>query len=326
MISNAAGFVIYHLSNPEPSFLLLRDTLTGAWEFPYGKINPNETLVEGAKRACVELTGIQAHDFNPEFSKLAEFELSDPKTQAPMEHKILCFFLHSNGQAPKNAIWAPKVEALNLLYYDALKQALLCALPNPGDLAKAQDLLNQMSGPNQAWRKHSIRVAQVAVSLGKLLLWKKPELPIPMEILEASALLHDIGRSVDHGAEHPQKGMELLMERGLGHLAKPCLSHWLKGRKRKELEKHKFFTKKKLDGFYGAFDLDNISVSEKIISVADALVQHDHPVRLEKRYQDARDRYGDSQWIRDNERISKEFIREFEQVLGGSIYPLLGIE
>ena len=87
--------------------------------------------------------------------------------------------------------------------------------------------------------------------------------------------------------------------------------------------KDPYFTPKRLDALFGAFDLDTMTLSEKIISVADSLVRHDQLVPLDERYRDARERYGASRWIGDNERLTRLFIQEIEAHLGSPLYDLL---
>jgi len=336
----AAGIIVYRLINDKPVFLLLKNSVHGAWGFPKGHLESDEDPMRGAVRECREETGIQITKVHEGFCKQTRYICTPFGSSNKELKKTLYYLSHADSDEIRISkehseyVWNTRLEGRKRLQFDNLRDILDCAysavlrrLNTPHeDLVAATDLLDELSNPDDIWRKHCLKVAQIGKKIGQALLQVRPVLPVDLVTLEASALLHDIGRSIDHGIDHPKAGTELLTKRGLFHLAKPCLSHWLKGRKRKSLEGHDYFTPKLLETFFKTFNLDEITLSEKIISVADAIVQHDKPVRLSVRYKDARARYGDSKWIRDNERISRDFINEIEGILGVSIYETLKIE
>jgi putative nucleotidyltransferase with HDIG domain len=339
MCIKAAGIILYRATSADPVFLVLENAKHGTWGFPKGHLDGNESLEEGAIRECREETGRSVSALDPGFLKRTE-HLTQPKGVGPFRWKHTHYFLApaEDGEvrlSPEHArfVWESRLEARERLQYDSLRELLDCAfssvakrlsLPH-GDVENARRLLDACSQPEDLWRRHCLKVSEVSRRMAEGLVAARPELPVDPDFVEAAGLLHDIGRSRGHGMDHPRVGMEILMREGLGHLAKPCLSHWLKGRKREDLEKEPWFTPERLNRLYARFDLDYISLSEKIVSTADSLVQQDRPVRLEARYEEARKRYGDSKWMRDNESITAGFIREFEQYLGTSLYSLLSI-
>jgi len=333
----AAGAVIYRVDRNEPFFLLLENSLHGTWCFPKGHLGPGEDLETCAVRECGEETGMEALAFFPDFLKTTEHSYPEPKSMKTVR-KRTSYFLASSGEKSvrlssehSSFVWKTRLDARKTLQFDTLREVLDCAYTaagiglSHGDVSVARSLLEECSQPGEPWDKHCIKVAKTALVIATSLLRVDPHLPIDTETVEAGALLHDIGRCRAQGVEHPRCGMELLFERGLDHLAKPCISHWLKGKSRKELEKEPYFNSSRLDALFHAFDLNTMTLSEKIISTADSLVRHDMLVGLKERYRDARERYGDSQWLRDNERISAGFIDEIEGILGYSLDDLLGL-
>jgi bis(5'-nucleosidyl)-tetraphosphatase len=337
--SRASGTVLYRTDGDELLFLLLENALHGTWGFPKGRLEQGEDIEEGARRECLEETGLKIGAFHPGFLKRIEYVYLDPVTGVSIRKKVHYFLsrlesgtVHRSPEH-RSSIWETRLKARDRLQFDNLREILDCAYSvtaagsglDLGDTAIAKDLLNACSKPDEMWRRHCFKVAEVARKIAVEMCRTCPELPVDPVTVEAGALLHDIGRCRDQGALHPRRGMELLMEKGLGHLAKPCISHWLKGRKRSELEGDPCFTTSRLESLFRHFDLDTMTLSEKIISVADSLVQHDRLVRLEERYREARERYGASKWMADNERITAVFIKDIEDHLEGSLYALLQI-
>jgi uncharacterized protein len=119
-------------------------------------------------------------------------------------------------------------------------------------------------------QKHSIMVAEVAVYLGCLLNRNSTRLNLPL--VEASALLHDLGKSesLKTGEKHEEVGARMLRERGYFLLAPIVQEHvsmdpeWLKG-----------------------------PISESLlVNYADKRVKHDEIVSVEERFYDLGMRYG----------------------------------
>ncbi|MFH1999190.1 MAG: NUDIX domain-containing protein [Planctomycetota bacterium] len=334
---SASGIVVYKMIASEPFFLLLKNAVHGTWGFPKGHLNPGEDRLSGAFRECNEETGLAISSCDPGFQKRTEHKSVSRETGDEILKRTWYFLSPVDGKAvsisPEHTIgvWEDRLAARDRLQFDNLRELLDCAYSaatssmgaEHPDLISAYALLDELSNPDDLWRKHCRKVAEVSCLVADHLLKACPELPVDRNTLEASALLHDIGRSHDHSIEHPRKGMELLMQRGLGHLSKPCISHWIKGRKREELAREAYFTPARLDSLFSRFDLETLTIKEKIISVVDSLVHQDQLVPLQVRYKSARERYGDSQWMRDNERITEIHIQDLEGILKTPLYTLL---
>ena len=293
----AAGVILYRLHDEVPSYLLLRNARHGTWGFPKGHIESDESAREGAIRECAEETGILPTRLDPDFCKRTVHHVRS-RTSGKRARKETDYFLAPVddervriSSEHDERVWEHRLNARRRLQFDILRELLDCAhnavLRRHGlgrrELRRARNLLAARSRPEDLWRVHSLEVAAVARRIGDALLDRAPHLPLDPETLEASALLHDLGRSVNHGMDHPRLGMKILAEEGLEHLAKTCLSHWLKGRKREDLEGHPYFTAERLAELFDAFDLERVTLLEKIVSIADALVRQDTPVRLEER-------------------------------------------
>jgi putative nucleotidyltransferase with HDIG domain len=333
----ACGVVVYRWVDGVPFFLLLENAKHRTWGFPKGHLEEGESLDAAAIRECKEETGHKPGPFIKGFRKKIAYDL--PR-RADRVRKTVFYYLAELESEPlriseehRSYCWAPRLEGRARLQFDGLREVLDCAFTTLAahrrfaheDVTRARELLDALSEPEEAWRMHSIKVAEVARRIAEGVQRRCADLPVDSESVEAAALLHDIGRSRDHGIEHPQAGVNILFEQGLGHLAKPCLSHWLKGRKRDRLERNAYFTPLLLDKLFSLFDLDTMTFSEKIISLADSLVQHDTPVRIEARYREARKRYGNSDWMRYNEKTSQRFMEEIEACLGEPLYAYLGL-
>ncbi len=153
----------------------------------------------------------------------------------------------------------------------------------------------------ETWVRHSFKVRDVAVLLGQCL-----EEVLDREFLEVSALLHDIGRSVDQGIRHPWEGWRLLQAAGEPQVARAALSHWLKGRSLKRvLRTSPGIDREWVEEIFRVFPSRPLTWVDNAVSVADALVAHDQVVSIQERYRDLEARYGRSPWLEDSERITR---------------------
>lgn len=337
MLIPAAGIIVYRRVEGEPLFLLLENASHRTWGFPKGHLEEGEDALACAMRECEEETGVEVTACDPGFRKATEHTCRNRKTGAMGTKRTLyhlaCVDSDFVNLSDEHAqcVWEARLPARARLQFDNLREILDCAhaavmradeKEHPDEIA-AYALLDELSNPDDLWRMHSLKVAELCGALAGHLLRARPELPIDCETMRALAVLHDIGRSRDHGVKHPAEGMRLLVDRGLEHLAKPCITHWLKGRSREELEKEPYFQPDRLDSLYGRFELDSFTLRDKIISIVDSVVHRDELVPLEVRYRKIRERYGDSEWMRENEKITKRHIEELEAVLKQPLYPLL---
>jgi putative nucleotidyltransferase with HDIG domain len=335
----AAGIVLYRAAEEGPLFLLLENARHGTWGFPKGHIEAEEDRRAGALRECREETGFAPDRLHPGFLKRSDYRYRREGMEGPVEKRVYYFMARfqdediTRSSEHSDHVWEDRIAARKRIQHDSLREILDCAFAaieaaaGRGNLdeVKAHSLLMEVSGPEEMWRNHCLAVADTARYIATALIERCPDLPVDPGWIKAAGMVHDIGRCRDQGMGHPRAGAELLMEKGLDHLAKPCISHWLKGRSRTFLSRDPHFTEAILDELFGTFDLETFTLSEKIISVADSLVQHDQRVRLKDRYIDARARYGDSQWMRDNEAITGRLMEEIEALLRQPLYEVLGI-
>jgi putative nucleotidyltransferase with HDIG domain len=339
----AAGIIIYRMEQGRPAFLLLENARHGTWGFPKGHLEDGETPESAARREAAEETGLANLDLVPEFCKLSRYTVGPPWSDVPREKHARYFLARLDGgegqirerlsKEHSQSVWLPRAEARATLQYDALREILDCALARAAeregfdhpDLDTARALLDELSEPEDRWRHHCLATARTAARIARALVRADPELPVDPLWIEAAALVHDIGRSRCHGIDHPLEGYRLLTGRGLAHLAKPCITHWLKGRSRSRLARDPHFTEELLQELYGNLDLESFTLGDRIVALADSLVMYARVVTIEERYRDASERYGDSGWMDENRRISLELREEFEALLGEPLYGLLGI-
>ena len=137
-------------------------------------------------------------------------------------------------------------------------------------------------------KKHSLLVARVAVYIGRLL--SLYGYPLDVALLEAGGLLHDIGKteSLTTRVNHARRGAEIVAQAGYHELV-PII------------ENHVRLLDEELEE-----PLDEI----KLVNYADKRVLHDKIVTLEHRFEDLRERYGDTnekkKWISEMEARMKK--------------------
>jgi len=146
-------------------------------------------------------------------------------------------------------------------------------------------------------KRHSFVVAKVAKYLGRLLsLYGHP---LNIRLIEAGSLLHDIGKteSLVTGENHAKKGAEMVKKVGYGELV-PIIENHIRLLD-EELEE----------------PVDEV----KLVNYADKRVLHDRIVTLEHRFEDLRQRYGNTpekrEWLTEMERKMKKLERNIFQQL-----------
>ncbi len=158
---------------------------------------------------------------------------------------------------------------------------------------KALALLAKHSG-GAAWARHCHAVADAASRLGRALAHAHP---VDHEFLRSAALLHDIGRHATHDpVGHGVEGYHLLT--GLGHAreARVCASHVLFG----------------LDAADAArvglpeSDFTPHTIEERLVTLADLLLEFDRPTTLERRFSSLRKRYVGNSFFMDRLERARE--------------------
>jgi len=337
----AAGIIVYRMGEEGPLFLLLKNALHGTWGFPKGHCNAGEGLEECARRETCEETGLENLELHDRFRQTVSYQYQARRKDVKLLKEVHYFLARQSSDGGVNisdehsrAEWADRQRAREILQFDILRELLDSAFGrcaaiegfDQPDLSAARALLGELAERDAPWRLHSLETGRVAGMVAREVAARSPERPLDPCWVEAAGLLHDIGRSRSHGMSHPVEGFRLLVARGLGHLAKPCVSHWLKGRRRSELEQIPEFSPALLEELVSAVDLDSFTLSEKIVALADSLVQHDRIVTIEERYREAQERYGPSRWMADNERISLALYAEIDALAGHGLGRRLGFE
>ena len=192
------------------------------------------------------------------------------------------------------------------------------------EFSSAKTLAAARLGPRSMAFRHSLKVAWIARRLAMEL--EKRGVEICADDVATQAVLHDIGRGDKHGDLHGWEGYQLLREMGYEKQARACLTHWLKGHTLEQaLSESSLEHRSAIRQIYREFGHPEMDLVDKLVALADSLVAHDEPVTIEERFREARERYGDSPWLRTNEATTKRYLDEIERLLGTSVYKLLQI-
>jgi len=186
-------------------------------------------------------------------------------------------------------------------------------------LAQAEAFLSEAAALNPGpWVQHSRYVAQAAEALAR----HHPELDA--DAAHILGLLHDIGRreGVTNG-RHALDGYRYLAERGFADAARICLTHsfhvqdirYMTGEWDCTPEELAFIARTLAEIAYTPYD--------RLIQLCDALALPSGFCLIEKRLVDVSLRYGTNEYTVRKWRAILQIQRDFEQVLGRSIYSLL---
>lgn len=186
--------------------------------------------------------------------------------------------------------------------------------------AAARELLQAHSPAGETWPIHCHQVARVARTLADAVAASGH--PIRPDDVEAMALVHDIGRSIEHSFLHGWQGYVLL--RDLGHAAtgRGCIQHWLKGRNEDEL-RHSRIPSDFLDEVLTCLRPPEWLLEDSIISVADSSVAGVEIVTLDQRHADLARRYGESDWLNRHIELADEQATQIEAVIGRPVAELI---
>jgi len=187
---------------------------------------------------------------------------------------------------------------------------------------EAEELLNSLASADEPWVRHSRKTSEVAGRIADALAEAGHKVdPVHVRIC---GLLHDVGRSVDHGFLHGWEGYQIMMERGFGAYAKCCVSHWFKGRSKKLIHEENVSLETALleKDIYDEVGAGTFELDEKIVALADSMTMIESVVSIDERYDEAEERYGVSPWITGNRRISHALKAEFDTLLGYDLETL----
>ncbi len=135
----SAGIIIFFEFDNQREYLLLH-YVAGHWDFPKGKLEADETLLDAASRELHEETGLQGtiidgfqESFVYQFNQYPDGSLAEKTVHffiGTVEHKeVILSDEHLDHK------WLPYAEAMKLLTYDNAKQVL----------AKAESFLNKIA-------------------------------------------------------------------------------------------------------------------------------------------------------------------------------------
>jgi uncharacterized protein len=140
-------------------------------------------------------------------------------------------------------------------------------------------------------QRHSRMVAGIALYLGRLL--NMNSIRLDLQLTEAGALLHDIGkpRSIAYGGRHEELGAVMLEDRGYPSLAAIVRAHV-------HLDSSEAFG----------------PITESImVNYSDKRVKHDQVVSLQDRFEDLMDRYAKTPEHRAIMKLKLELFLELEK-------------
>lgn len=163
-------------------------------------------------------------------------------------------------------------------------------------------------GENAPWTRHCYAVADAAMAVATRL---PSSLPIDLDSLWSTALLHDIGRCVTHHpVMHGVEGYRLLADRGHHDVAFVCASHILFGLSREE------------SAACGlpAQDFVPVTYAQRIVPLVDYLIEGDRPTTLSHRFASLRKRNAHEPWFLERlgraHRIAADFMEQLSETIG----------
>lgn len=183
-------------------------------------------------------------------------------------------------------------------------------------------LLKKYASADASWYAHSLQVSAVARRLAALISQRGHA--VDVELATVLGVLHDLGRSRGHGLRHGIEGY--LLVRGEGHEAEGriCLIHILKGHTLEQGVELGMFTEQERQELQSsAQEYRHLSLEEKIVCVADAVMSDPGLVSIEEKYANVRRRYGALPHHEENEAWAKERAAELAELLGETPYEAL---
>lgn len=182
------------------------------------------------------------------------------------------------------------------------------------DRAQALQVLANHAG-DAPWAAHCHAVASAAEAIGSALsvAWS-----VNVDLLWSTALLHDIGRSVTHDPVlHGVEGYRLLDGMGFDEAAFVCASHVLFGLHAAEASECGLPPR----------DFTPRTLEQRIVPLADFLVDVDRPTTLDRRFESLRVRNASNEWFLarlDRARaVAVAFMAELDEELGGPVEKLV---
>jgi HD superfamily phosphodiesterase len=187
---------------------------------------------------------------------------------------------------------------------------------------QALALLNKHSSADESWRDHCLQVSAAARRLAETIAERGHS--VDVERTEVLGLIHDLGRSQGHAMRHGVEGYLLARREGHPEEGRICLVHVLKGRSFEDAMSVGLLTEEeRLQLTEEGWQSDDISLEEKIVTVADTMMNDTRLVPIEHRYASVRRRYGALPHHYEDESLAKRLSDEIAQLLGMQPYDAL---
>jgi uncharacterized protein len=158
--------------------------------------------------------------------------------------------------------------------------------PVPYDFGKKIPTVEEIQELLQAWnfpegiRQHCIVVKDIALQIADRIKETNPDLDLELDVIEAGALLHDIGRIKSHGLEHGYIGGLLLREINVDERVVRCaMVHVLGGFTPEDIKQEFPANMKDIHD-----SLIPETIEEKIVCYADKHAEGTIQVNLKKRF------------------------------------------
>jgi len=336
---SGAGIIPFRLDERGLHFLVLRASTHGTWGFPKGYLDPGEEEEEAARREFREETGLPGFRTHPGFHAFVSYTVD---SRGMLRQKTVSYSLGEAYEGPvllspehDAYAWLEPPGVMERIPFENLRKVFASAVIHlwrslgprarplrarePLPIPEARSLLFSLGSTGDRWVRHSVRVGEASNSIAESVV-EAGGLD-DASFTAGAGLLHDLGRALDHD-RHGWEGYRLLGELGLPGYARVSLTHWLKGRDASQLIEDGLRGEDLVQVLEWAHRFRPLRLEEKIVCVADALVAGDRVVPIEERFRFARERYGDTAWMRRNETLSLAWQGELEVWIGR---PLLGV-
>ncbi len=166
---------------------------------------------------------------------------------------------------------------------------------------EALELLERVDIPLSV-KKHSIKVAKKALKIAD----KITKSNLNRDLVEAGALLHDIGRSETHGFEHALIGGEIIRSKGLSeNLARVCETHILGGLDEEDASEIGLPERNYLPQ----------TIEEKIVCLADKYVLGDQIVSIDERFDKWFNMYGKTKILQKSKKRIEQIQAELSNLM-----------
>ena len=143
-------------------------------------------------------------------------------------------------------------------------------------------------------KEHCIVVKEIALDIVDKIKQKNPDVQIDEDVVEAGALLHDIGRTRTHGIDHGYRGYMLMRDANIDERVARCaLAHVLGGFDKEDI-KHEFPSESRDEI---KISLMPKSIEEKIVCLADKQAEGTMQVTTKKRFSRWFKKYGKSSFL-----------------------------